>query len=482
MLNKKMVFGILGANHINFLQGLYGTQNRISTQKQNFFQIGCSKILSVNITNNKTLPLFKLFALFTCLLVGLLSCQKPPDTSPNPTPGLPTVSSEKSITAFNFTTTDNAGLTKVIDGVITTDTIRVLFPSGTALTTLKPTIGYKGKSVSPASKTSQDFKSTVQYIVTAEDGSTKEYIVLATTDAPSPRWIDSANIHIVGRENGYLYYWKNGYKTSLGTTIGGNGMANAVVVSDTDVYIVGKIGFTAKLWKNGVLTNLTDGSLAADAKAIALVGKDVYIAGFDFTDNKIVMWKNGVRSIIANGVPLTYDGMGIGVSGNDVYICGNVNEHAYIWKNGAATKLSDSSSSFSPGLFLGGTDVYIAGRENGKAVYWKNGVKTVLSTQSSFAYAIAVSGTDVYVVGNENWNTAVYWKNGIKTVLESSASGYASANAIKILDTDVYIVGSIGAGISTDVCWKNGVRHFVSLTPNNDMATGEAYGIAVTKR
>lgn len=441
-----------------------------------------SKILSVNISNNKTLPLCKLLVLFTCLLVGLLSCQKPTESSPNPPLNPPTFSSEKIITAFSFATTDNAGLTTVIDGVVTTDTIHVLFPTGTALTTLKPTITYKGKSVSPPSKTSQDFSSAVQYIVTAEDGSTKKYTVLATTDAPSLRWIDSANIHIVGYENGYIYYWKNGYKTSLGSTTNGNGMANAVVVSDTDVYVVGRIGFTSKLWKNGVLTNLTDGSLSSDAKAITVVGKDVYIAGFDFSDNTIVMWKNGVKSVVSNGVPLTYDGMGIGVLGNDVYICGNVKEHAYVWKNGVATKLSDSSSSYVSGLFLAGTDVYIAGRENGKAVFWKNGAKTVLSTQSSFTYAIEVSGTDVYIVGNENWNTAVYWKNGIKTVLESSASGYASANAIKILDTDVYIVGTVGGGISTAVCWKNGVKHLVSLTPNDNTATGGAWGIAVTKR
>jgi hypothetical protein len=431
----------------------------------------------MNITNTKALSLCKLFGLATYLFVGLLSCQKPNEPPPNP----PTLSSEKSITTFSFATSDNPGLTTVVVGVIMTDTIRVLFPTGTALTSLKPTIIYNGKSVSPASKESRNFSSTVQYTVTAEDGSTKNYSVLATTSAT---WIDSANIHIVGRENGYIYYWKNGYKSSLGTTTNGNGIANAVVVSDTNVYVVGRIGFTSKLWKNGVPTNLTDGSAASDAKAITVVGNDVYIAGFEYgsNNNKTLMWKNGVRSVVANGAPLTYDGMGIGVSGNDVYICGNINEHAYVWKNGVGTRISDSSSSYVFGLFVAGTDVYIVGRENGKAVYWKNGVKTALSAQSSFAYAIAVSGTDVYVVGNENSNTAVYWKNGVKNVLVTSQSGYASANAIKILDTDVYIVGTIGGGFfNTDVCWKNGVRHNVSLTPNNNMATGEAYGIEVIR-
>lgn len=436
----------------------------------------------MNITNTKTLSLCKLHVLITCLLIGLLSCQKSNEPSPNPPPNPPTFSSDNSITAFSFAPADNPGLTAVVDGIVTTDTIRVLFPSGTPLTTLKPTITYKGKSVSPATKTLQNFSSLVQYIVTAEDGSTKKYIVLATTDASSPKWTDSANIHIVGKANGYIFYWKNGHKSSFGTIIGGDGIANAVAVSDTNVYVVGRIGFTSKLWKNGMLTNLTDGLLSSDAKAITVVGNDVYIAGFDFSKNEIVMWKNGVKSVVSKGVPLTYDGMGIGVSGTNVYICGNVYEHAYIWKNGIAAKLSDSASSYVFGLFLAGTDVYIAGRENGKAVYWKNGVKTLLSTQSSFANAIAVSGTDVYIVGNENWSTAVYWKNGVKTVLATDAHGYASANAIQIFNTDVYIVGTVGGGSPTPVCWKNGVRHLVSLNPNTNMAIGEAYGIAVTKR
>jgi len=389
------------------------------------------------------------------------------------------LSSEKVITAFSFTTSENPGLTTAVNGIVTTDSIRVLFPGGTDLTALKPTITYKGKSVSPASRVSQNFSTVLEYTVTAEDNSTKKYSVVAT----SPSWLDSANIYIVGRENGYIYYWENGYKYSLGTTIGGYGMANAVAVSDTDVYVVGHIGPIAKFWKNGVVTDLTNATTSADAKAIKIVGNDIYIAGIDYGANEYVIWKNGVRSLVANGAPLTYEAMGLGVSGNDVYVCGNVGVHAYVWKNGVATKLSDSSSSFVSGLFIAGTDIYISGIENGKAVYWKNGVKIVLSTETSWANAIAVSGTDVYVVGNEPFNTAVYWKNGVKTILATSVSGYAAANAIKILDTDIYIVGTIGGNsFDADVCWKNGVRHNVSLAPNTNFTTGEAYGIEVTKR
>jgi hypothetical protein len=420
-------------------------------------------------TNN--LSCCKRHLLLTLTLIGLFSCQK----SAEPIPLYPsTLSSEKSITAFSFTTAENPNLTALVNGVITNDSIRVIFPRGTVLTNLKPTISYIGKTISPGIGTSQNFSSAVQYTITAEDGSTKKYNVVVTTFRT---WLDSANIHIVGNENGYIYYWKNGYKTSLGKTTAGYGSASAVAVSDTDIYVVGWIGDTSKLWKNGVSTNLSNGSSFSGAKAITVVGNDVYIAGNE--NYSTVMWKNGVKSVVAIGGPLTYGGMGIGVSGSDVYICGNINEHAYLWKNGVATKLSDSSSSYVSALTISGTDVYITGMENGKAVYWKNGVKTALSTQQSSANDIAVFGADVYIVGSENGFNAIYWKNGVKSIIAPSAS----ANAIKILDNDVYIIGYIGGSFfTTDVCWKNGVVHKISLSPEIDMATGIALGVVVTSR
>jgi len=48
-----------------------------------------------------------------------------------------------------------------IDGTAITLTL----PNGTAITNLKPTIAYKGKSISPSSGTAQDFTKTVTYTV-----------------------------------------------------------------------------------------------------------------------------------------------------------------------------------------------------------------------------------------------------------------------------------------------------------------------------
>lgn len=82
------------------------------------------------------------------------------------------LSSTKDITSFAFGAST---------GVITGTNIAVIVPSGTNLTTLTPTIGITGASVSPLSGTPQNFTSPVTYTVTADDASTKVYTVTVGT-------------------------------------------------------------------------------------------------------------------------------------------------------------------------------------------------------------------------------------------------------------------------------------------------------------
>ena len=69
-------------------------------------------------------------------------------------------------------------------------------------------------------------------------------------------------------------------------------------VSGSDVYVVGHVGHFAKLWKNGIETNLSDGTELADARSVFVSGQDVYVAGDIFSRG--VLWKNGVATNISN--------------------------------------------------------------------------------------------------------------------------------------------------------------------------------------
>jgi surface protein len=81
-------------------------------------------------------------------------------------------SSAKAITSFIF---GSPAATGEIDE--TDHTISIAVPSGTAVTALEPTIAHTGESISPESGVAQDFSNPVTYTVTAEDGSTQDYLV-----------------------------------------------------------------------------------------------------------------------------------------------------------------------------------------------------------------------------------------------------------------------------------------------------------------
>ena len=91
-------------------------------------------------------------------------------------------SSEKLILSFSITTPAAVG---IIDEVAKTVTVTV--PAGTDLIALIPTIVVSEKAmVSPESGVATNFTNPIKYTVTAEDGTTAEYIVTVTAGAVIP--------------------------------------------------------------------------------------------------------------------------------------------------------------------------------------------------------------------------------------------------------------------------------------------------------
>ena len=59
-----------------------------------------------------------------------------------------------------------------------------------------------------------------------------------------------------------------------------------------------------KYWKNGVGISLTNGKTSADATGLAVIGNDVYVAGYEKNDkgyNVAKYWINGVAKVIGSG-------------------------------------------------------------------------------------------------------------------------------------------------------------------------------------
>ncbi|OFX19915.1 MAG: hypothetical protein A2V77_09870 [Anaeromyxobacter sp. RBG_16_69_14] len=90
-------------------------------------------------------------------------------------------SSDKEITSFALQVANNPALAADVTGTISGTNIALTVPSGTAVTSLVPTVAVSaGASVSPASGAAQNFTSPVTYTVTAADGSTKAFAVTVT--------------------------------------------------------------------------------------------------------------------------------------------------------------------------------------------------------------------------------------------------------------------------------------------------------------
>ncbi|UII76805.1 DUF5018 domain-containing protein [Flagellimonas sp. HMM57] len=89
-------------------------------------------------------------------------------------------SDAKEITSFSFLASDNDGLAEDTAAVIDEGekTVTVTLPSDTVVTSLRPNIEVsQGATIDPENKVETDFSDTVEYTVTAEDGSTAVYKV-----------------------------------------------------------------------------------------------------------------------------------------------------------------------------------------------------------------------------------------------------------------------------------------------------------------
>lgn len=217
-----------------------------------------------------------------------------------------------------------------------------------------------------------------------KDGTLVELERSGTTEVATSIFIDGETVYAAGHAGGNTaYLWKDGVRSLVNTE---NRQvtckAYTVAVSDGDVYVGGDrrdgtADRSATYWKNGVATNLTDGSEYASIRSIAVVNGVVYAAvyGYESGTQKAMLWTNGVKTVLPEGK----GAYSVCVAGNgDVYVAGqDVNRKPLLWKNGEPTKLSDSNG-IAYAVFVYNDDVYVAGQSDGKATLWKNGVEELL--------------------------------------------------------------------------------------------------------
>jgi hypothetical protein len=221
----------------------------------------------------------------------------------------------------------------------------------------------------------------------------------------------------------------------------GNGETN----SPYHVYVAGTESNgtknVAKFWKDGKATSLTDGSNNAHAQSIFVDGGNVYVVGFDVT-NQPTYWKHdggAVTPTVITKTGPTANARSIFVDSGNVYVAMTDNFTGIFLKDNAATTLSTGpQNAGADSIFVTGGNVYVSGVDRYSdaakpvAVYWKYDGSTVTATDLTAATGHSVearsiyvdNGGVVYVAGHEHnmgpndQYVAKYWKDDGGTVTE----------------------------------------------------------------
>lgn len=253
-------------------------------------------------------------------------------------------------------------------------------------------------------------------------------------------------------------------------------------VYNANIYVAGFEGSKAKIWKNGVGTELPDGTTAA---SVFVSGTDVYVCGSKTVSGgkKGQIWKNGLLYATLSPEYNYVELNSIFISGGNVYACGYVQntatgKAACYWKDGVKKLLTNTSlnnaDDAATGIFVAGSNVYVCGTERNNAFdpiskVW-NATGAVLFTFNTsaidtFVTGITVVGSDVYVSGHEqNINGSnrkpIYFKNLSRTYLPiSSGAVEGNTKGITASGTDIYSSGYDLSNLasSNSYFWKNGV-------------------------
>ena len=232
-------------------------------------------------------------------------------------------------------------------------------------------------------------------------------------------------------------YWKNGTEVQLSSQ---TGFTFSIVVSGTDVYVLGTLNGAYCTWKNGTPTNLTKNGIINVGNGyyltndLAVHNGDVYTAGEENVGTSIytkaVYWKNGAPVYLTDGITSgSALGNAVAISGNDVYVAGIetvrnaaggiVNQAPRLWKNGASIPLTTPANSIDnavTSILVVGSDVYVGGRYNGQGAVWKNGTMINVATYGLAEYVSSMflyNNTDLYFSGAASVSgNNCYWKNG----------------------------------------------------------------------
>jgi FKBP-type peptidyl-prolyl cis-trans isomerase len=206
--------------------------------------------------------------------------------------------------------------------------------------------------------------------------------------------IDNRNgdVYVVGYERFYsssgdlARCWKNGKPVPLNVIGGSNARSVAIDYKTGDVYIAGfdsdpQVKNDTKYWKNGEPVKIINDPLPVRAASIRIFNNNLYIVGqyAEPGGQRVAYWCGDKGTVSLTAPSSDARATAIAISGKNVYVAGWENGVVKYWKNDVPTVLARLAGSGSDPykIAVDGDDVYVAGlgQLDGSIGmrYWKNG-------------------------------------------------------------------------------------------------------------
>ncbi|MDR0546221.1 MAG: hypothetical protein LBG77_01325 [Dysgonamonadaceae bacterium] len=212
---------------------------------------------------------------------------------------------------------------------------------------------------------------------------------------------NAGDIYVTGYEknsNGrsIAKVWKNGSTLYFLTSVTSDGEGHSIAISGDNIYVAGNsrtvaaaapqngvandalrgdvVGvWKATVWKNGTLYTCSD--VSSLAYSIVASGSDIYIYVSDHVSGVGQVWKNtSILYAISDTHLLHFHKNPVAVSGNDVYVAGEViipyspQTVINVWKNndvlyslsGSSTNIGGTIYSSHCSMVISGNDIYVS--------------------------------------------------------------------------------------------------------------------------
>ncbi len=367
------------------------------------------------------------------------------------------------------------------------DTVSINIPPGVSLSNITPTISFVGKSISPSTTSSEDFTKPVRYTITAQDGSTKTYVVsvrffsstknitsfvFRATDNPG---ILSKDVTATIRNDSIVAMVPPGTDLSkLVPDITYNGHVISPVSKKAQDFS-GTVNYTLTAED---LTSVTYKVFTGAAGTLYFGDNNGYIYALDAVSARI-KWKFQTDGAIV-ATPTVYKNTLIAGSSDSYVYAIDTAKGKLIWKTFVGSGVTEPPCVANDKIYVGGFEFYALDARTGKEI-WNAGTRGPISITVSGDKAFVTDGSLYYSILVYNASTGE--QIPIKSVSYLGLSNPAVANgrvytqgaesllqaySVSTLDTlwTYFLPHVIGNPVSSAPTINNGIVYFCGYGQN----------------